>query len=320
MPTIKEIIERVDDNKPNAFSEKQKTRWIAMLDGKIAMSVFLLDIVEVKKLVYTHPDDLETETLVSFPHDDIYDLWLEAKIDFENGEYNKYQNTMEMFNSHYGDFVRWFADTYEPAQGKACGFSHNRYYISAYGLSVKHGFRGTEEEWVASLIGEDGAGVLMRYENNAIQWQRDDDQEWRDLLYLDDLQSEVVVQTLEAARSAAKEAADARNAVAGMTVRAETRSPGSAADVSKNETGNTLELAFGIPQGAQGPQGETGPQGPQGVQGPRGPQGIAGVAVQTSGYIAFNVTEDGILQCSYSGDEAPTLSINEDGHLLMHLP
>lgn len=25
------------------------------------------------------------------------------------------------------------------------------YYISAYGIAVKHGFTGTEEEWLASL-------------------------------------------------------------------------------------------------------------------------------------------------------------------------
>jgi len=31
-----------------------------------------------------------------------------------------------------------------------------RYYISAYGLAVKHGFKGTEEEWIASLKGEKG--------------------------------------------------------------------------------------------------------------------------------------------------------------------
>ena len=30
------------------------------------------------------------------------------------------------------------------------------YYISAYGIAVKHGFEGTEEEWLASLKGEQG--------------------------------------------------------------------------------------------------------------------------------------------------------------------
>lgn len=151
MAKIKEIIQRVDLNKPNDYPEAVKLRWIALLDGKIATSVFLMDIAEARRLAYTHPEDLETEPLVDFPYDDIYDLWLGAKIDFENGEYNKYQNAMEMFNSQYGDFVRWFADTYEPAQGLGYMCRENRYYISAYGLAVKHGFQGTEEEWVQIL-------------------------------------------------------------------------------------------------------------------------------------------------------------------------
>lgn len=41
---------------------------------------------------------------------------------FDNGEYNKYQNSMEQFNAHYGNFVRWFASTYEPAQGYVRGY------------------------------------------------------------------------------------------------------------------------------------------------------------------------------------------------------
>lgn len=161
MATIKEIIERVDENKPNAFTEKTKLRWLAALDGKVAVDVFLLDIVEAKRMAYTHPEDLETELLVGFPHEDIYDLWLKAQIDFENGEYDKYQNTMEMFNTHYSNFVRWFADTYEPSQGGICGFRHSRYYISAYGLAVKHGFEGTEEEWLKSLVGGFTFGAPM---------------------------------------------------------------------------------------------------------------------------------------------------------------
>lgn len=189
MAKIKEVIDRVDENKPNAFSEKTKLQWLAALDGKVAVDVFLMDIVEARSLAYTYPNDIETELLVSFPHEDIYDLWLQARIDFENGEYDKYQNTMEMFNSCYSSFIRWFADTYEPAQGEKCGFKHSRYYISAYGLAVKHGFVGTEEEWITSLIGKPGAAVIMRYKDNVIQWKREIDAEWMDLLRLENVHS-----------------------------------------------------------------------------------------------------------------------------------
>ena len=117
MAKINDIINRVDEAKPNAYTQESKLRWIAELDGKMALNVFLMDIVEVQQFAYRYPEGMECEPLVKFPHDEIYDLWLYAKIDFANGEYAKYQNSMEQFNAHYGDFVRWFARTYDPAQG-----------------------------------------------------------------------------------------------------------------------------------------------------------------------------------------------------------
>lgn len=117
MATIGEIIDRVDACKPNAFPQRRKLAWLAELEGKLAAEIMLMSIPEIRRLEYRWPEDLTSEPLVTFPHEEIYDLWLEAKIDFENGEYSKYQNSMEMFNAHYGDFLRWFAGTYDPAQG-----------------------------------------------------------------------------------------------------------------------------------------------------------------------------------------------------------
>ena len=84
----------------------------------------------------------------------------------------------------------------------------------------------------------------------------------------------------------------------------------------KGDTGKTGS------QGPKGDTGETGPQGPagpQGVQGPPGPRGIDGVAVATSGMVAFNVSEEGHLLCSYTGDEPPNYYIGEDGHLYLEV-
>lgn len=36
------------------------------------------------------------------------------------------------------------------------------YYITAYGIAVKHGYTGTEEEWLASLRGDTGAASMLR--------------------------------------------------------------------------------------------------------------------------------------------------------------
>ena len=51
------------------------------------------------------------------------------------------------------------------------------YYLTAYGIAVKHGFTGTEEEWLESLK---GAAVMIRYDvqQNELQWKLEDDDEW----------------------------------------------------------------------------------------------------------------------------------------------
>lgn len=117
MATIREVIARVDENKPNAFTEAQKLRWLALLDGKIAGDVMLMHITEMRQFNYQHPGDMDRELLVTYPHDDIYDHWLAAQIDLANGETDKYQNSMAAYNAVYSNFVCWFASTYEPAQG-----------------------------------------------------------------------------------------------------------------------------------------------------------------------------------------------------------
>lgn len=114
---IKEIIEYVDAVKPNAFDERVKVDMLNALEGRIAASVMLMAPAEVRRLKYKWPEDAETELLVDTPHDDIYLLWLQAKIDELNGEYDKYANTMAIYNEHYGTFLRWFAQLYDPAEG-----------------------------------------------------------------------------------------------------------------------------------------------------------------------------------------------------------
>ncbi len=113
---IKDVIAYADEVKPNAFSGAVKVAWLSGLEGRLAAEVFQFAALEIANFAYTE-EDMETELLVASPHDDIYPLWLCAKIDEANGEYNKYQNTMQIYNEHYDSFVRWFAQTYEPAEG-----------------------------------------------------------------------------------------------------------------------------------------------------------------------------------------------------------
>lgn len=113
--TVADIIIQVDAVKPNAFSDETKVMWLNALEGRIMTEVMLMDIHEVRPYVW--PECGDYTPLVDPPHDDLYGMWLTAQIDLANGEYEKYQNSMAVFNAAFGGFVRWFAERYEPAQG-----------------------------------------------------------------------------------------------------------------------------------------------------------------------------------------------------------
>ena len=116
---ICDVIGWADEIKPNAFSDEVKMGWLNSLEGRVMAGVFLLSAAGISEYGYAHPRDMDTELMVKPPHDDIYGLWLAAKIDEANGEYDKFANSSQIFNAHYASFTRWFADTYNPALGHA---------------------------------------------------------------------------------------------------------------------------------------------------------------------------------------------------------
>ncbi len=212
MATLKSVIEYVDEIKPNAFSNEAKTQWVNECEGLVQTEVLLLADAEL--ISYSYDTDKDKELLVKHPHVKIYWAYLTAMIDFANGEYNKYQNTMQMFNAFFGEYMRWFALWYHPADthGENDGEDGWRgYYISAYGLAVKHGYEGTESEWLESIYGEE---VMLRYDGTAdeLQWKYKSAEQWDSLMDTEALRGEIVSQTLSAAQSAREKAESAQTA------------------------------------------------------------------------------------------------------------
>lgn len=111
--TVGEVITKVDRYKPNAFSEEEKTEWISRCEGMVQTQIFLFAKVEI--ITYSWPESKDVSLLVDPPFDKLYASYLEAMIDYHNGEYDKYQNTMQMFNSDFSELMNWFANAYRPA-------------------------------------------------------------------------------------------------------------------------------------------------------------------------------------------------------------
>ncbi|MBR2894993.1 MAG: collagen-like protein [Oscillospiraceae bacterium] len=91
------------------------------------------------------------ETLVSLPHDKLYISYVMALVAYGDAEYDRYQNIMRKANSDFAEWAKWYQRTHN-AEGKR----EFTVYLSAYGIAVKHGYEGTEKQWLAALHGEKG--------------------------------------------------------------------------------------------------------------------------------------------------------------------
>lgn len=124
--------------------------WLNQVEGQILHEIFLLALSEITPYSAT-----PTEALAApYPYDGIYLLWMEAQVDFANGEYERYTNTMQRYNTAWNDLARHIAKCIRPVYGRAV---EQGYYLSAYGIAKAHGYTGTEAEWLASLKGAAGA-------------------------------------------------------------------------------------------------------------------------------------------------------------------
>lgn len=118
--TINEAIQRVDQLKVNTFSLADKLRWLSQLDGKIRREI--LDTHEDAPAEafagYDLQTPLEQELLIKGPHEEVYLHYLEAQIDYYNGEISRYTNSMAMFNTAYSDLMRSYNRTHLPKSRK----------------------------------------------------------------------------------------------------------------------------------------------------------------------------------------------------------
>ena len=79
----------------------------------------------------------------------------------------------------------------------------NLAYLTAYGLAVKHGYEGTEEEWLASL---EAGELQVKVENGKLYYKTTKEEEWTEIPEFSQ-----VIEDLQTAASNAEDAADAAN-------------------------------------------------------------------------------------------------------------
>ena len=121
--TIIEAINRIDSLKPNNYTQEDKIKWLSTIDGVIKEEI--INTHEGADAVifdgYDVDTALDTVLIVPAPYDDIYVKWLEAQIDYFNGETAKFNNSIAMYNTAYSVFERYYNRTHMPI-GKSIKF------------------------------------------------------------------------------------------------------------------------------------------------------------------------------------------------------
>ena len=118
--TIIEAINIIDSQKHNTYSQTDKVRWLSRLDSMVKR--LIIDTHECANNVtftgYNDSTDPGTVLLIPEPFDEAYLRWLEAQIDYTNGEYDKYNNSIEMFNTAWTEYQNYYNRTHMPVGRK----------------------------------------------------------------------------------------------------------------------------------------------------------------------------------------------------------
>ena len=103
--TVQDCIDYVDSIEPNAYTNAQKTGWLNEVEGKVYTQLFLVQPYEFKQTPQT--------LALPAPYDRMYSRYLQAMIHYANGEYDRYANSMAMFNEVWAEANRWFGGDFD---------------------------------------------------------------------------------------------------------------------------------------------------------------------------------------------------------------
>ena len=111
--TVNEAIDLLDSRQHNTFSRQEKIVWLSQLDALISKEV----IGNQQFSGYTTETDPQTRLLVPAPWEDIYLHYMQAQMDYINGEMTRYANAAAMYNTLYAAYKNHYNRANTPPRG-----------------------------------------------------------------------------------------------------------------------------------------------------------------------------------------------------------
>lgn len=118
--TVKECIDRVDAVKPNTYSTEDKRRWLSFIEAHVIDEIINTHEPVSRHIYDFEPfEDYDMEVLLQakFPYDELYISYLKMKIDEENGETARYNNSVAVYNAMWDSFAKEYNKRHRPISG-----------------------------------------------------------------------------------------------------------------------------------------------------------------------------------------------------------
>lgn len=114
--TISEAIGKLDQLRHNTYTLEDKVGWLSRLDGMVKLQIIDTHKGGCKAPFegYNEETDPNTVLLVPEPFDDLYLRWMEAQIDYHNGENNRFNSSILMFQSAWDSYAAHYNRTHMP--------------------------------------------------------------------------------------------------------------------------------------------------------------------------------------------------------------
>lgn len=107
--TLADIIAEVDENRPNQFDKDKKTGWINEIEHKVYEQVINRSKWQEEAFTpYRYALDAERTLAVPDAHKDVYETYLYAKMDYTNGEIERYNADAAMHSAAWTDYAAEF--------------------------------------------------------------------------------------------------------------------------------------------------------------------------------------------------------------------
>lgn len=150
--TVGDVLDYVDEIKRNTFGRRVKLVWLNEIEYRIQSDVMM---IEAESIV-TVPDDDEHELLVPVPWHELYYDYLFMKLSEQLEESSEQNNRAATFEKAMARFMRWWADNYTPADGRAM---FRGYYL--VGPQGEQGIQGERGDMSFATFDMDEEGHLI---------------------------------------------------------------------------------------------------------------------------------------------------------------